>query len=168
MPTAALRRDERREEFGSRRRTRRPRPSAGGGWVPFATHGSVASTIALVFGPIRISKLLRHFCVLPLCVISLAHSKVHNGHKAGAADRNTCWRDAPFELQQDIYISACPTRGRQARFLKRRRLRCGRPLGQKPSHQVGQVYDCSPSHLRCSRSRSACPVYVDTGRPPTG
>ena len=62
------------------------------------------------------------------CVISFAHSKVHNGHKAGTADRNTCWRDAPFELQQDVCISACPRSRLQARFLKRRRLRCGRPF----------------------------------------
>jgi hypothetical protein len=140
-----------------------------GGWVPFATHGSVATTIALVFGPIRISKLLRHFCVLPLCVISLAHSKVHNGHKAGAAGRNTCWREAPFELQQDVCISACPPLA----VVKRISSSADDSdadvlLGRKPSLRVEQIYDRSPSDLPCSRSRSACPVCVGTGRPPTG
>src|SRR3984957_6561308 len=46
----------------------------------------------------------------------------------GTADRNTCWRDSPFELQQNVCISACPRSRLQARFLKRRRLRCGRPF----------------------------------------
>ena len=98
-----------------------------GRWSNHSTPPTVNSSIP-VFGPIRISKLLRHFRVLPLCVISLAHSKVHNGHKAGTADRNTCWRDAPFELQQDVCIWACLARGRQARFPKGRRLRRGRPF----------------------------------------
>jgi hypothetical protein len=69
----------RREGHGSRRRSRPPRRARS---VPSATHGSMASTSDLAFGPIRISKcydtsVCRH------CVISFAHSKVHTGHKRG-------------------------------------------------------------------------------------
>jgi hypothetical protein len=54
----------RREGHGSRRRSRPPRRAAS---VPSATHGSMAATSDLAFGPIRIWKMLRHFCVLLLC-----------------------------------------------------------------------------------------------------
>jgi hypothetical protein len=82
-------------------------PVSGGGSVPFATRGSMASAIALVFGPIRISNFY-DTSVCCHCAISFAHSKVHNGHKGGTPDRNTCWRDSPFEPPQTVCISACP------------------------------------------------------------
>ena len=74
----SFRRDERRGH-GSRRQSRPPRRA---GSVAFATHRSMASTIDLVFGRIRLSNccdtsVCRH------CVISFAHSKVHTGHKSG-------------------------------------------------------------------------------------
>ena len=75
----------------------------------------------------------------------------------GTVDRNTCWRDSPFELQQNVCISACPAaRGRQARFLKRRRLRCGTSFREgTPPFRSPQVYDRLPAHSRRSRPRSA-------------
>jgi hypothetical protein len=75
----------------------------------------------------------------------------------GTPDRNTCRRESPFELQQNVCISACPAaRGRQARFLKRRRLRCGTSFREgTPPFRSPQVYDRLPAHSRRSRPRSA-------------
>ena len=75
----------------------------------------------------------------------------------GTADRNTCWRDSPFELQQNVCISACrAARGRQARFLKRRQLRCGTSFYGEPlpPGRAGLRPLALPT-LRRSRSRSA-------------
>jgi hypothetical protein len=60
---------------------------------------SMASTIALVFGPIRISTATTLLCaaivsfrsLIPRCLLAISR---------GAADRNTCWGDSPFEPQQ--------------------------------------------------------------------
>ena len=85
----------------------------------------------------------------------------------GTPDRNTCRRESPFELQQNVCISACPAvRGRQARFLKRRRLRCGTSFreGTSPSRSRRSTTACPPTCAVRGRDQE-CPVYVDSSRP---
>ena len=101
-----LRRDERRRGIGRCGVTPAAR-QRGAGQLLSRRMAAWRPRLIFVFGPIRISNFYdASLCCL--CVISFAHSKVHNGHEGRTADRNTCWRDSPFELQQNVCISACP------------------------------------------------------------